>query len=523
MGVYELRMLIFELPADNEGECLRAAAIGSCRVTNPIFTLADRGDLKVCKYALQATHSAGEALQALTFTTGETEIPDRLSPYIFDTERSPLTADLLRTLHSGVDAFIVEISDDSNFMYKDIYLHQNFVSINLVRRCGGALLGWFREVCGRRPIDEARIGATLAALRDGGHRHDEEMADLLRNIRYERQSKEEIAQQLGAMMKEWGGPWTIVGPIDVPGDDGAIMQHRRALNEKLESAAKSCGAVFYSPSELVTKYGRSTVLDGGGADVYEYAPAFYPIVGETLVSLARPGRPAGWRPPGDGCPSQRSGPSEPPSLARSRLAERVNAELLTLHRDRLADLGLEGSGLGVHYQGVVERGTLAGIREVRAVDLIAAHLPAYDAYAIMRAGLGELALLIAANGRHAIAYEPHLARRAAIEAGKERLEAEGLVAPGLLTIVATLTPEGPLTGRVLGVGLDVVQVQTEAAAEPHFERLANFEAMLIDLPSFLRKRTSPEDQSVAVEYLHALGFIRRHDYSRDRLSWFRRK
>nr|MDQ2860500.1 hypothetical protein [Pseudomonadota bacterium] len=131
--------------------------------------------------------------------------------------------------------------------------------------------------------------------------------------------------------------------------------------------------------------------------------------------------------------------------------------------------------------------------------------------------------LIAASGRTAIAYEPYATRRAAIEAGRAHLEAIDLIAPGLLTIVAGLTPEGPLRGRVLGMGLDVAHVSTEDAAAPHFEKLSNFEALLIDMHAFLRRRDSQGEQDAAADRLYGLGFIKRRDYAGDRLSWFHRQ
>ena len=218
-----------------------------------------------------------------------------------------------------------------------------------------------------------------------------------------------------------------------------------------------------------------------------------------------------------------AGAARPPRPALpDELADRLNWELITLHRQRLNDLGVTESGLGPHYQGLMERETLVGLREERVLELVAWSLPAYDAYAVMRPGLGELVLLLAASGRRAIAFEPYATRRGAIEAGRAHLEAAGLLAPGLLTIVAGLTPCEPLEGRVLGVGLDVAHVHTEANAAPHVARLAGFEALLIDPRLFLRRRLERADQDMMVTQLEALGFIQRGDYPADFLSWFQK-
>lgn len=514
-------MIIFEAPATCGAGGLRAALIGSCRVRNPISLLAQSGDLKTCQAGLQATHSMAEALQLLRFTAGELQIPDRLSAYIFDTARTPSPEAFLRTLRQGVDAFIVEVSDDRNFYDGDICFQQNFFSTNFVRPHAAALLDWFRTVCANRPVDEDCVQSALERLKAAGHRHDSEMADLLANIRYKSQCEEEIALQLGALMKAWGGRWIILGAFDVPGVDGPIMRHRRSLNEKLERAARQCGAVFYDPSHLVAEYGKATALDGGGADIYEFAPAFYPIVGERLLTLLQDARPIDVRPVSGGLPEAVTSP-QPAWRPRSRLADQVNKELLNLHRRRLATLGVVESGLGPHYQSAIERETLVGARELGTLELTATYLPPYDAYVIMRAGLGELALLFAASGQKTIAYEPYPKRQAAIEAGRAHLEAAGLIASGALTIIPGLTPDGPLKGMVLGIGLDVAHLATEADAQPHFERLTLFDALLVDLHALLRLRSSQEEQDLAADRLHALGFTVRRDYYSDRLSWFHR-
>jgi len=513
-------MMIFELPSDGRGQGVRGVAIGSCRIRNPIDVLARSGALRTCAVGLAATHAAGEALQTLKFVAGEIDIPDSLSPLIFDTDRTPSTQDFSRMLNDGVDSFLVEVSDDRLFSYRGVCLQQNFLSINLVRPYGSALLNWFRTLCNSQLIDEDCVQGALEALERGGHRHDDQMADLLRHIRQDWQAEEEIDLQLGEMVSRWPGRWVIVGTFDVPGHDGAVMQRRRALNEKLANAAKRRGAIFYDPSDLVRDHGAATALDGGGVDIHEYAPAFYATVGETLMRLLRTGKAIGKGSETNEFPPRDAGISA--SVASSLLAERVNGELVDLHRRRLATLGVETSGLGPHYRSLAERGTLVGAREMSVLELIEAYLPPYDAYAVMRAGLGELALLVAASGRRTIAFEPYSTRRDAIVAGISHLEASGLLERGLLTTVERLTPPGMLEGRVLGLGLGVAHVRTEAAADPHFRDLVHFEALLIDLRIFLRLRPTVEEQDMAADRLNALGFVKRRDYRRERLEWFSR-
>jgi hypothetical protein len=194
----------------------------------------------------------------------------------------------------------------------------------------------------------------------------------------------------------------------------------------------------------------------------------------------------------------------------AELADGLNAVLVNYHRDRSKD---------AHYLRVLERGSLVGSLEERTLELITWHLPPYDTYGVMRAGLGELALLIAASGRQALAFEPYGPRRSAIEAGRTLLEDAGLLAPGLLTVVGALAPEAPASGRMLGIGLNVAQFLDESAAAPDLERMANFEALLIIPRIFLRIR-DPKEQADLAERLVGLGFDGRRDYPGDVFSWF---
>jgi len=510
-------MVIFELPSEPRRGATLALALGSCRITVPIRMFAPRAELKVRAAGMQATHSSAEALQALAFAAGDVRIAESLRPYVFGADTTPRPDNFGRCLQEGVDSFLLEISDDRQFIHGDCQLQLNFVASHLVRPHGSALLEWFRTLGGGRAIDAGCIRSTLEKLAEAGRPADEMMVDLLSNIRLVVQTETEIAAQLRSMMTRWGGRWTLVGVSAIPGEAGAAMRRRRLLNEKLARVARQCGAAFYDPSELIATYGRTRVLDGGGVNIHEYAREFRPIVSETLLNLAR------GEPRGDGAASPRHVEKRRVAFAaRSRLADRVNAELLALHGQRLVELGVDESGLGAHYQALAEHRTLVGEREKGVLELLWTYLPAYDAYAVMRAGLGEMALLLAASGRRTIAFEPYERRRAAIEAGRTRLEAVGLLRPNDLTIVAGLTPDEPFEGAVLGVGLDVAQVHTEEDAEPHYRSLAKFDALLIDLHAFLRLRASPEDEEAAVRRIHASGFVKRRDYADEVLSWFRR-
>jgi hypothetical protein len=261
---------------------------------------------------------------------------------------------------------------------------------------------------------------------------------------------------------------------------------------------------------FVTRYGPAREMFAGLEARYRTDFAGLPAHGGSSASR-RSKRPA------------RAAPAvRPPSVPPAELADRVNAELVALHRGRLEQLGPEASGLYEHYRHMVERQTLVAVRQKAAFELIERRLPAYDGYAVIRAGLGELALLLAASGRPVIAYEFDRYRAPAIDAGRAHLEAIGLLAPGALTLIGTAGPEAPLAGRILGVGLDSVSARDEAAAAPLMERSRFFEALLIDLRLYLRQREDSAEQAAAADALKVLGFGERQDFPAAQLSWFHR-
>lgn len=237
-------MVVFELPATRDGGAARAVSLGSCRVRNPLFVLRDRGVLRILAEGPTPTHTAEEAAQGLSVFMGGTTIPEDLNPFVFETDHRPGAARLGHALGQGADVFLLEISDDKQFSYGDIFLNQNFVSRHFVQPHRGALLDWYREISRGKPAEEASVQAALEKLRAGGFRHDDTMADLLRGIRLERRDGEEIARTLADLTARMGGRWVVVGPFAVPGDDGDIMRRRRAFNAALRAAAAGCGAAF---------------------------------------------------------------------------------------------------------------------------------------------------------------------------------------------------------------------------------------------------------------------------------------
>ncbi len=499
-------MYVFELPSKSEARGIRVATIGSCRVRNPFSALQDLGELKVCDYGLGFTHAVGESRQALETLLGLRDIPAEFSPYVYGTAEPPDSARLRRALGAGVDVFLLEVSAARQFSCEDVFLQQNFVNRELVQKHRGALQAWFRRLAKSGEVEGAIVDEALEKLREAGQANMPLFERLLRRTRLSGTDAPAVESTLSAMMAMAPGPWAVVGSFTSPGVGGAIMEDRRALNADLKAACERCGALFFDPTDLVEAYGPTVVFDEGGANIYEYNPNFYPTVARAMLETIRAA-----------CPV----PEAPPPMVASGLVERINAELVDLHRRRLAEMGSAASGLYIHYERLLERNALIGPRDRAALALIDRHLPEYDSYAVMRAGLGEVAFLLAATGRRVVAHQPNTRRRSAIEAGLSHLTKVGLIQSGVMSVAQELTPALPPEGQVLGVGIDTSEFRDDAAAAPHLERAATFTDLLIDPRLFLRLRDDLAEQEAVLGALAERGFAGRREYLADGLTWLR--
>ena len=501
-------MNIFELPSKRKGGT-RVATLGSCRVRNPFLALQDTGELKICDYGLSYTHGLGEARQALEAVKGARTVPAEFSPYVYGAPTPPPVDRLARTLAAGVDVYVVEVSSPRQFECEGVFLQQNFLSRSMIQPHGRALLSWFRALASPRGVNEGVITEALGNLRESGFEDDGLVARVLHGARMTKPTPEALEATLCEMMRLSPGRWVVTGAIIVPGAGESTMADRRTLNEKLKQVCKTCGALFHEPGRLVAAHGARVAMDGEGASIHEYSIDFYPAVGRDILAAVDKVFPRA----GDT-------PASPSALAdRTAAPDRINSELITLHETRLAELGTSASGLFAHYEALLARRELITTRDRAALALIEWHIPDFDAYAVMRAGLGELAFLLAASGRKVVAHEPNAMRRSAIEAGLAHLRAVGLIKRGMLSISAELTPSHHLHGRVLGVGLDVSEFRDEDHAAPHLERAAGFTSLLIDPRLFLRLREGLDEQDKLLSELGRRGFGGRREYLCDSLAW----
>ncbi len=272
--------------APSRGGLVRLATLGSCRVRNPMTALRDAGALRIRAEGPTPTHTAEEAMQALAHVRGELSYPPGLLPYIFEADEAPSLPRLAEALAGGVDSFILEISDDKQFVFGDYYLNQNFVTRRLVKPTRGALLDWYREISRGKIAGEDTVEIAMGRLAEVNGAVDPLTEALLRSLHVTRRDPSRILETVRTMIERHGGRWVLVGPFVIPGDESEVMGRRAAFNRALVEIAETVGARFFDASALIARHGAAVALAGGGADIYEYNDSFYPILGRALVTAA---------------------------------------------------------------------------------------------------------------------------------------------------------------------------------------------------------------------------------------------
>lgn len=192
-------------------------------------------------------------------------------------------------------------------------------------------------------------------------------------------------------------------------------------------------------------------------------------------------------------------------------AKSVDDVLLPLHRRRVAEMGVDPSGLFEHYNRYLEAGVFATERVRRVAQIVVDDLPPFESYHIIRAGLGELAFVLAAMGIRTIAYEANVRRFAALQAGHRAMAA---VAPHVAELVV---PRCDAIGevrdgnRTLGIAHHMVGFSM-AEEGGMLDALSRYHALLIEPRTFLRLRPTASEQADGVGVVRRRGFTLTRDF-----------
>lgn len=192
--------------------------------------------------------------------------------------------------------------------------------------------------------------------------------------------------------------------------------------------------------------------------------------------------------------------------ALSELAAKlVDDTLIPLHRQRVAEMGIDASGLSDYYGRLLHAGAIAAHPIGRIAEIAVGTLPALEGCHVLRAGLGELAFVLALMGVPTVACEANVLRFEALCAGYRALTA---VAPNMGELLA-LNPEAmgdrPPGNRLLGVAYHLVGVAL-AEEDRVLDAISHYRALLIEPRTFLRLRPTPSDRAAALDLVRRRGF-----------------
>ncbi|MBY0320968.1 MAG: hypothetical protein K2X72_19760 [Reyranella sp.] len=201
------------------------------------------------------------------------------------------------------------------------------------------------------------------------------------------------------------------------------------------------------------------------------------------------------------------------TLTAAKAAERVDGILMPLHGRRVMELGVDPSGLFDHYKAILDGGHIANRRGVSDLaHVIGQSLPRFDAYHVLRSGLGELAFVLSAMGLRVLACEANTQRFAAVEAGVQALERE---APEIAQQIAALheaVPSAPPGDNVLCIAHHLMGFSADQE-DAVLALLSRYDAVLIEPRLFLHLRPTIAEQDEAVEAIRRRGFTFIREFS----------
>lgn len=513
---------------------MRALLLGGCNIHAPIQALLDAGRAELVHAELSrdgdslgVVYSFGEMCQYITFLRGEIALPKEirlLSGVPLDFETSPeVRSSRAIDVVLGAPSSAVELQFrgyNINIGYMNEYVYDPLREIS--PEMHKLVYTWYENgVIPQNEEVQREIAEKLIVAFPDDYPYPELGAAVLREARAEPTDVTKALPWLYDLLNEPLGllSWAL---RYMP--DGRPIFWPKAFSESVLSVSRKLGVPIMEPWRLVNQYGVATAMQ---SDMRHYKEEFNPIVGKAIVDFAR-------RVKNDGrasSPRARTGLRglKPPTPAPRELAAddnraaqgetaltlapvsartataRINSFLQELHHRRVDELGIDESGLYSHYNYLLEGNRLAGPQVETLAHLIGRQLPKFDRYDVLRAGLGELAFVLAAMGMQASAYEPLEKRYSAVEAG---LAALGAIDPEIsqrLVIGDAVIPQVPDDNDILAVAVYLLGYKAEQE-EQALVSLCRYRAILMDPKLFLWSRNSFDEQEAAVAAVRAKGF-----------------
>lgn len=205
-----------------------------------------------------------------------------------------------------------------------------------------------------------------------------------------------------------------------------------------------------------------------------------------------------------------------------QLVGAIDVALIELHGERRRTLGATASGLFSHYTALMERGAILQDDEITACRLVQQSLPAFSEYAVLRAGLGELAFLLNGIGLRVAACEPNEMRFEALQAGLDHLAAAQAVDRSTLRTAMGYFPDRIEARPALAIATVFVFDLPLEEDQAFCRGLRQFDALLVNPRLFIRVREQQSAQRAVTAFLQSLGFAPVDEFAEGRMIYFER-
>lgn len=478
--------------------------IGSCRVNDPFEVLAESGRaVRVWANIQSAPHTFGEVRQIVKFTLGEFEIPREFQPFVFHpSEPEPVRTPAVKRILETVDTVFIEVCELRELRHDPYYFQVNHFYREFVSKYGAALLPWYRAFSLGEAITEELVAGALEKLSDRGPEERKFIEAVLRKTQLKPTTVEAALEAFKDIRFDDAKQWVLVSHFLVPGLGGTQMKDRAESIEMVRKVAAQNSVAMYDPSELLVRHGRQVALASEGRDIYHYHSDFNVTVANALLQTAG----LITAPKGSAVKTSKS-----PSDLVLEATSRTNNMLIELHRMRVDQMGVDKSGLYAHYKGLLDDGRLADQQISSLANLIVNLLPRFDSYHVLRAGLGELALVLASAGRQVVGFDQNPGRFAAMTAGLEALCDSEPEAGRRFAVGRAAIPYVEKSNRTLAIAHHLIGYKPEQE-EAVLDELGSYAAVLIDPRIFLFARKSQEEQEAMIETMRSRGFTQIREF-----------
>ena len=418
---------------------------------------------------------------------------------------------------SNADVVVVEPSTDTELTFHGFNVNRELVMVHVYEQLANlspelrqlAYTWYNRGVIAKNAELQQETAKNLIAAFPEDIEHPELVVAVLQELRAEHINTAEALATLKRLIRR---PLGIVTYTFRYMPDGRPIYWPKEFADTVVTTSRELGLPIMEPCALVGVYGVAKALK---SDMRHYRDEFLPILAEETVKFAQyiinggsavfrsTDRHTGIHEFPEAAASGKS--AEPAISSVSTAIAQVNAVLVGLHKQRLADLGAQESGLFEHYElRLREADEIADWNVAVLAELICQTLPRFDSYHVLRAGLGELAFVLAAMGMPAVAYEGNAYRYRAIEAGLAALRDREPEIASRITIGQANLPELPAESNVLGIATHLVGYAPEEEDQA-LAKLSHYKAILIEPRIFLRRRPSDDEQRQVIEAVRTRG------------------